>query len=93
MLLYWEALKHAIEQGGRRFDFGRSTTDSGTYRFKRQWGAQPTQLYWHYWLPRSAALPALNPDNPKYRLAIRLWQRLPLAVANRLGPRIVRYLP
>jgi serine/alanine adding enzyme len=93
MLLYWEALKFSIARGCRVFDFGRSSIGSGTYRFKQQWGAQPRQLYWHYWLRTGNQPPALNPDNPRFRLAIRMWQRLPLAIANRLGPPIVRNLP
>ena len=93
MLLYWRCLERAIERGCSTFDFGRSSVDSGTYRFKRQWGAEPAPCYWHYWLPDERPLPELSPDNPKYRLAIRLWQRLPLPVANRLGPHIVRNLP
>lgn len=93
MLLYWEVLRYAIDAGYRRFDFGRSTVDAGTYRFKKQWGAEPLPLHWHYWLRDGGELPKLNPDNPKYRAAISAWQRLPLAVANRLGPRLVRNLP
>jgi FemAB-related protein (PEP-CTERM system-associated) len=93
MLLYQEALKLAIARGYRQFDFGRSSRDSGTYRFKQQWGAQPRELHWHYWLADDSELPALNPDNPRYALAIRLWQRLPLQIANALGPRIVKNLP
>ena len=93
MLLYWEALKRSIEDGYRVFDFGRSTRDSGTYDFKTQWGAQPRQLYWHYWLRTGVDLPALTPDNPKYRLAIRTWQRLPLWMTKTFGPWIVRSLP
>lgn len=93
MLMYWQALRGAIEAGCRIFDFGRSSIDSGTYRFKKQWGAQPRQLYWHYWLAEGQPLPRLTPDNPKYRLAIRGWQRLPVPIANLLGPHIVRNLP
>jgi FemAB-related protein (PEP-CTERM system-associated) len=93
MLLYWSALRHAVECGYKRFDFGRSSRGSGTYRFKEQWGAQPQQLRWHYWLARGGDLPRLNPDNPKYRLAIGLWKKLPLPAANFLGPLIVRNLP
>lgn len=93
MLMYWEALRFSIERGCRVFDFGRSSVDSGTYRFKRQWGAEPRQLYWHYWLAGGGALPELNPNNPKFRLAIRVWQKLPVAVANLLGPPIVKNLP
>lgn len=93
MLMYWEVLKYAISNGYETFDFGRSSIDSGTYRFKKQWGAQPAQLYWHYWLNEGRQLPKLTPSNPKYQLAIKSWQRLPLFVANRIGPLIVKNLP
>jgi FemAB-related protein (PEP-CTERM system-associated) len=93
MLLYWEILKYAIKQGYRNFDFGRSSKDSGTYRFKQQWGAQPRPLYWHYWQASGDTLPSLNPDNPRYALAIKVWQRLPLTVTTALGPLIVKNLP
>jgi serine/alanine adding enzyme len=93
MFLYWNVLQRAASRGCRVFDFGRSTVDGGTFRFKRQWGAQPLQLHWHYCLPAGGELPRLNPDNPKYRLAVAAWRKLPLAVANRLGPHIVRNLP
>jgi FemAB-related protein (PEP-CTERM system-associated) len=93
VFLYWQMLKLAIERGATTFDFGRSTVDSGTFRFKQQWGAQPQQLHWHYWMRSGGAPPMLNPSNPKYRLAVAGWQRLPLAIANRLGPMLVRNLP
>ena len=93
MLLYWEVLKLATRSGCRFFDFGRSSKDAGTYRFKQQWGAQPQPCYWHYWLPDGAEPPKLNPDNPKYALAIRLWQKLPVWASKLLGPPIVRNLP
>jgi serine/alanine adding enzyme len=93
MLLYWSVLEYACGQQYASFDFGRSTLDSGTFKFKKQWGAEPQQLYWHYWLRSGGAPPLLNPSNPKYRLAVAAWQRLPLAVANRLGPLLVRNLP
>lgn len=93
MLLYWEVLKFAIREGYAQFDFGRSTRDAGTYRFKRQWGARPKQLYWHYWMRENSPLPSLNPDNPKYALAIKLWKRLPLVISTTLGPSIVKNLP
>ncbi|PID58069.1 FemAB-like protein [candidate division KSB3 bacterium] len=93
MMLYWNILKFACEQGYTRFDFGRSTPDQGTYRFKKQWGAQPVQCYWHYWLANGDELPELNPHNPKYELAIKMWQHLPLSVTKLLGPHLVKYLP
>ncbi len=93
MALYWNVLRLAITNEYRIFDFGRSTVGCGTYRFKKQWGAKPRQLYWHYWLKNGEALPQLNPDNPKYKMAIDTWQHLPLGVANWLGPKIVKNLP
>ncbi len=93
MLLYGTVLEYACQQGFQVFDFGRSTPDSGTYRFKAQWGAQPKQLHWYYWMRDGNPVPQLNPQNPKYAVAIRLWQKLPVAVANVLGPHIVKHLP
>jgi FemAB-related protein (PEP-CTERM system-associated) len=93
MLLYWEVLKFAVDGGFRYFNFGRSSKDAGTFRFKQQWGAKPKQLYWHYWLKDNGDLPAFNHSNPKYALAIKVWQHLPLWLANRIGPLIVRNLP
>jgi FemAB-related protein (PEP-CTERM system-associated) len=93
MLLYWEVLKLAIESGYRKFDFGRSSIDSGTYRFKQQWGAAPMQLYWHYWLAKGKEMPQLTPDNTKYKMAIKVWQHLPTFVTNGLGPLIIKNLP
>lgn len=93
MVLYWNMLRHAIQAGCTTFDFGRSTADASTYRFKKQWGAEPVPLYWHYGLAPGQALPQLNPGNPKYQLAIAAWKRLPLVVANLIGPRLSRSLP
>jgi len=93
MLLYWSVLEDAANRGFSRFDFGRSTKGSGTHRFKLQWGAKEQQLRWHYWLPAGRSMPRLSPSNPKYRGAIALWRKLPVPVANLLGPHIVRNLP
>jgi serine/alanine adding enzyme len=92
-LMYWRMVEHAVETRHSVFDFGRSTPDEGTFHFKKQWGAEPTPLNWEYVLANGHTLPNLSPSNPKYRAAIALWQRLPLAVANRLGPHIVRSIP
>jgi serine/alanine adding enzyme len=91
MLLYWEVMKWAIQGGLKIFDFGRSTPGEGTYRFKLQWGATPFPLVWEYWIANRQPLPNLSPKNPKYRAAIMMWKKLPLAVANRLGPLIVKH--
>lgn len=93
MFMYWEIQRFAIAQGYEVFDFGRCTADSGTYRFKQQWGAQPIPLVWEYRLPEGRQLPQLNPDNPKFRLLIALWQRMPVWLTRILGPGIVRNLP
>ena len=89
MLLYWEALRSACDEGFRSFDFGRSTLGSGTYRFKQQWGATPAPLFW-YTIPGAA--PSGKSAGRGADLAVTLWQRLPLLVTNHLGPRIRKYL-
>ena len=93
MLMYSEVLKYAIQKGFRYFDFGRSTKDAGTFRFKQQWGAQPKQLYWHYGLVKRGEVPLLSPANPKYALMINIWKRLPVKLTQWLGPRIVKNIP
>lgn len=93
MLMYWRMLSFACDHGYTTFDFGRSTRDAPTFRFKKQWGARPVQLHWHYWLADGGEPPKLNPDNPKYRLAIAAWQRLPVWLTRLIGPPIVRNLP
>ena len=92
-LLYWEVIKRACEAGYRIFDFGRSTVGSGTYHFKKQWGSAVKPLHWQYILLKGDQIPRLNPSNPKFRLAVAAWKRLPLPIASWLGPRIVRHLP
>jgi FemAB-related protein (PEP-CTERM system-associated) len=92
-ILYWTMLERAIERGESTFDFGRSTEGGGTYRFKAGFGAKPHRFYWHYWLPEGGALPGLNPDNPKFKFAIKMWRLLPVPLTRLLGPRIVRGLP
>lgn len=93
MMLYWNLLQYACKNGYKEFDFGRSTIGEGTYKFKEQWGAKPLQLYWHYWMANGDKLPELNPHNPKFKLAIKIWQKLPLWLTKAVGPSIVKYLP
>ena len=93
MLMYWEAIQFGIQQGMKIFDFGRSTPGEGTYRFKTQWGAKASPLVWEYWMKDGGPLPNISPTNAKFALAIKLWKKLPLAVANVLGPPIVRSIP
>ncbi len=93
MLLYWSSLKFACENNFTVFDFGRSTPGEGTYRFKEQWGARPIQLYWQYWLRGAKGLPELNPKNPRYKIAIIIWKKLPVGLTKLIGPLIVKNLP
>jgi FemAB-related protein (PEP-CTERM system-associated) len=93
VLLYWHMLRFALARGFQTFDFGRSTPGEGTYHFKKQWDAEAHELVWEYWTAKGGSLPQLNPHNPKFGLAIRAWQRLPVRVANTLGPMVVRNIP
>jgi FemAB-related protein (PEP-CTERM system-associated) len=88
--MYWEVMRRACERGCRNFDFGRSKVGTGSYAFKRNWGFQPTPLVYQYRLSPGTSMPDLNPLNPKLRMFIAVWKRLPLAVATRFGPSIVR---
>jgi FemAB-related protein (PEP-CTERM system-associated) len=92
MLLYWHLLERAAQRGQRVFDFGRSTPESNTYAFKKQWGAVPHPAAWQYHLRRGTDT-AVRPDNPRYRYMIRVWQRLPLFLTRLIGPAVVRGIP
>jgi FemAB-related protein (PEP-CTERM system-associated) len=92
MLLYWDTLRRACDEGFSRFDFGRSTRDSGTYRFKRQWGAEEEPLFWYTIPLRRRPGTSAGGAGRRAALAVRAWQRLPLAVTRRLGPHIRKYL-
>jgi serine/alanine adding enzyme len=93
VLLYWTFIQRAIEEGFRRIDLGRCSPGSGTHEFKRHWNPVEQPLHWYYWLAPGAAVRTLSSDNPKFRLAAQIWKHLPLAVANRLGPPLVRSIP
>jgi FemAB-related protein (PEP-CTERM system-associated) len=93
MYLYWQILSYAIEEGFKQFDFGRSSIDAGTYKFKKQWGAQPHQCYWYHYVPEGKALPDLSPDNESFGLAIKIWQKLPIGITKLIGPHIVKAIP
>lgn len=91
-LKYWEVMRWAKDRGCTVFDIGRSKKDTGSYEFKRLWGFEPVQLHYQYHLVRRTSIPQHNPNNPRYRRLIRTWQRLPLPIANCVGPWIVRSL-
>jgi FemAB-related protein (PEP-CTERM system-associated) len=91
-LKYWEVMKWAQSRGCTRFDLGRSKKGSGSFDFKRLWGFEPVQLHYQYRLFNRDTIPQNNPNNPRYRMLIQAWQKLPLPVANTLGPWLVRSL-
>ncbi len=92
MVMYWHLLIRAIARGSREFDFGRSTEGSGTYQFKKQWGAIPSPAVWQYYVRRGTALD-MRPDNDKHRRRIEIWKRLPHWLTRCIGPMIVRGIP
>ncbi len=92
MWLYHKLLERGIERGARQFDFGRSSEGSGTYKFKKQWGAEPCPTVWQYHVFRGEA-GQLRPDAPKYRRRVAAWQKLPVWLTRWVGPVIVRGIP
>jgi serine/alanine adding enzyme len=92
-LLYWSIIESAVALECDTLDFGRSTPNEGTYKFKEQWGAEPVPLHWEYVLTQGSTLPRIAAGNPRFRLMVDVWTRLPLAVATALGPSIVRGIP
>jgi hypothetical protein len=95
MKLYWEVLSFVVSQGCSSFDFGRSSVDAGTYKFKLQWGAQPLQLHWHRWEKHASpdAAHASAGGGKLTELLSRVWRKMPVQVANRIGPFISPGLP
>ena len=89
---YWELMRRACARGCTSFDYGRSKQGTGTYNFKKYWGFEPTPLHYEYQLYKRDAVPQNNPNNPKYKLMIETWRRMPIGLANALGPMIVRSL-
>ena len=93
MLLYWSMIEQAINQGAQVFDFGRSLPDGGTMLFKTQWGGIPEPQVWEYLLISATAIPNQGSTNTRFNMAIEVWKRLPLPIANATGPFIVRNIP
>jgi len=89
---YWELMRRACERGYKLFDYGRSKVGTGPYSFKKNWGFQPQQLHYEYCLYKLDGIPQNNPNNAKYKLFIEAWRRMPIGLANWLGPHIVRNL-
>jgi FemAB-related protein (PEP-CTERM system-associated) len=92
ILVYWQSIVAGCEDGYRVFDFGRSTPGSGPHQFKRHWGGETIPLFWYYAKGRGE-IPDVNPDNPKFALLVQSWRRMPLSLANAMGPILTRSLP
>lgn len=90
--MYYQLMLWARERGIKAFDFGRSKVGSGPYSFKKNWGFEPTPLEYEFRLANGSAMPDLSPQNAKFALMVKAWKRLPLGVANRLGPMLARHL-
>ena len=91
-LMYFALMRHARERGCTRFDFGRSKPGTGAFAFKHNWGFEAEPLAYAVRTADGAAPREVNPLNPKYRAKIAAWRKLPLWLANRLGPPIARGL-
>jgi FemAB-related protein (PEP-CTERM system-associated) len=89
---YWELMRSACERGFKVFDYGRSKRGTGSYAFKKNWGFEPQALHYEYCLYKRDTVPQNNPANAKFQLLIRAWQRMPIGLANWLGPMVVRNL-
>jgi FemAB-related protein (PEP-CTERM system-associated) len=89
---YWELMRRSCARGLRVFDYGRSKQGTGSFAFKKNWGFEPKPLHYEYCLYKRDAIPQNNPANAKYKLLISTWRRMPIGLANWLGPYIVRNL-
>lgn len=91
-ILYWRAMEEAVTRKLTCFDFGRSSFESGTYQFKLRWGASAKPLFWQF-LPLHGKIPSLaDGDNPKFKLAVSAWKLIPVALANKVGPLVRKYI-
>ena len=88
--MYYELMLHARRRGCSHFDFGRSKTGSGAYDFKRNWGFTPEPLAYGVWTAPGAEARDADPTSAVHARRIALWKKLPLSVANRVGPFIAR---
>lgn len=89
---YWELMRRSCERGLKIFDYGRSKVGTGPYSFKKNWGFEPQGLHYEYCLYKRDSIPQNNPNNAKYKLLIETWRRMPISLANLIGPHIVRNL-
>ena len=92
MLLYWSMLEYACDHDFTCFDFGRSSQDEGTYKFKEQWGAKPTPFHWHYISLNGNSIAGKTLEKSKFETAIKFWQKLPVQITKIIGPRIRKHI-
>jgi FemAB-related protein (PEP-CTERM system-associated) len=90
--MYYQVMCNARKKGFTWYDFGRSKNNSGAYNYKKNWGMQAKPLHYYYYLVNATELPNLSPNNPKYKMFIKLWQKLPLKLSQLLGPLLSKYL-
>ncbi len=90
--MYWELMRLSVKEGIEVFDFGRSKEGTGSYKFKTHWGFEPKPLHYEVKLISADSIPEINPLNPKYQYFIKMWQKLPLPIANFLGPFLAKSL-
>jgi len=92
MLLYWSMLEYACNRGYRHFDFGRSSPDEGTYRFKKQWGTTPCPLNWHYILANGTQNVTDGEEKKQtFGKAIEIWQKVPVPITQVVGPMVRKH--
>lgn len=92
MLLYWAMLEYACDNGYKYFDFGRSSPNEGTYKFKEQWGAKATPLHWHYISLNGQQSAEETSEKSKFEKTICYWQKIPVPITKIIGPRIRKHI-
>ena len=88
--MYWELMRRSCEKGLKWFDYGRSKVGTGSYSFKKNWGFEPEPLNYEYFLVKANQMPDVNPNNPKYKLFVNTWKKLPYSISKVIGPMVIR---
>ncbi|PIE22218.1 MAG: hypothetical protein CSA62_13570 [Planctomycetota bacterium] len=91
--MYWKLMEWAVENGLRRFDFGRSRVGTGAAKFKKNMGFPEEALHYYFALGEGVSMPEFHPSNPKLSIYKRMWSRLPGGLARAMGGRVFRELP
>jgi len=91
-LLHWAMMEKAANEGCRVANFGRSTPNSGTHEYKKQWDGRE-EVQWWYYQSADGRASTPSPDDGKFSWGPRIWQKLPVGLATRLGPMVVRFIP